>query len=44
VEAAKRAFNRNSKWRTMNPYVRGQLMHKVRFYDNLFIAFYNLNA
>ncbi|KYM85210.1 Retinal dehydrogenase 1 [Atta colombica] len=28
VEAAKRAFNRNSKWRTMNPYNRGQLMHK----------------
>ncbi|KYM98179.1 PREDICTED: retinal dehydrogenase 1 [Cyphomyrmex costatus] len=28
VEAAKRAFNRNSEWRTMNPYKRGQLMHK----------------
>ncbi|XP_012226243.1 retinaldehyde dehydrogenase 3 [Linepithema humile] len=28
VEAAKRAFNRNSKWRKMNPYIRGQLMHK----------------
>ncbi|KAG5336686.1 AL1A1 dehydrogenase, partial [Acromyrmex charruanus] len=28
VEAAKRAFNRNSKWRTMNPYNRGQLMYK----------------
>ncbi|XP_077281751.1 aldehyde dehydrogenase 1A1 [Temnothorax americanus] len=28
VEAAKRAFNRNSEWRTMNPHVRGQLMHK----------------
>lgn len=28
VEAAKRAFKRNSKWRTMNPYIRGQLMHK----------------
>ncbi|XP_025990047.1 retinal dehydrogenase 1 [Solenopsis invicta] len=28
VEAAKRAFNRNSKWRTMNPYVRGLLMNR----------------
>lgn len=38
VEAAKRAFDRNSKWRTMNPYARGQLMHKVKFYGiELFI-------
>ncbi|KAL0121830.1 hypothetical protein PUN28_006946 [Cardiocondyla obscurior] len=29
VEAAKKAFSRNSKWRTMNPYFRGQLMHKL---------------
>ncbi|EFN67226.1 Retinal dehydrogenase 1 [Camponotus floridanus] len=29
VDAAKRAFARNSKWRKMDPYDRGQLMHKL---------------
>ncbi|XP_029663327.1 retinal dehydrogenase 1 [Formica exsecta] len=29
VDAAKRAFDRNSKWRQINPYIRGQLIHKL---------------
>ncbi|XP_072754527.1 aldehyde dehydrogenase 1A1 [Anoplolepis gracilipes] len=29
VNAAKQAFDRNSKWRQMDPYIRGQLMHKL---------------
>ncbi|XP_032664219.1 retinal dehydrogenase 1 [Odontomachus brunneus] len=29
VEAAKRAFNRKSEWRKMNPFARGQLIHKL---------------
>jgi len=39
VNAAKRAFDRNSEWRTMHSYERGQLMHKVRsYYIELFAA------
>lgn len=29
VAAAKRAFDRKSEWRKMNPYVRGLLLHKL---------------
>lgn len=32
VNAAKRAFHRNSEWRKMDPYARGELMNKVTIY------------
>jgi len=39
VNAAKRAFDRNSEWRKMDGYIRGQLMNKVKsYYIKLFTA------